>query len=237
MIVFECHQVEQDVRNEATETSENEFPCSPDLEQPLQKEGDEVKEAIEVESKIVNFWSLSNASKWNRLSKKLVRNPVLGAFFVGLIMTLSTAGPRFLNATSSDYVPGFAWIASTTKWFNETLLPLSMFMVGFTLHQQGQCLCRLPSIPNLLYMLVKLVVIPTVMLGIAKAFQLTDMEGRAAVLISCMPVVAAAFPLGSHYKIGEIALADNILLGTLLLLPTVLLWNLFLDAVEVFPVP
>jgi predicted permease len=225
LVLFELHQVEQEHKSE---TTDNEEPSDkPAQEQPLEG-GDEVKGGDE-ELKI-------DPNKWMRLGKKLVRNPVIDALLIGLVLTLSTAGPRFLNASSTDYVPGFAYIATTTKWFNDTLLPLSMFMVGLTLHQQKECL-RLPCLANLLYIIAKLVVIPTVMLGLAKAFQLTDVAGRAAVLISCMPVVAAAFPLGSHYKIGEVVLADNILLGTILLIPTVLLWNLFLDAVKVFPIP
>ena len=85
-------------------------------------------------------------------------------------------------------------------------------------------------------MVTKLVVIPAVMLGLAKAFQFSNEAGRAAVLIAAMPVVAAAFPFGSHYKIGDTVLVDNILLGTLLLTPTVLLWNLVLDEASLFPV-
>jgi predicted permease len=234
-VLFECHQVEQEHRNETTANKET--TDRPAQEQPLEG-GDEVEGEDEA-PKILAFWSMDtiqDPNKWMRLGEKLVRNPVIDALLIGLVLTLSTAGPRFLNAFSTDYVPGFAYIATTTKWFNDTLLPLSMFMVGLTLHQQKECL-RLPSLANLLYMIAKLVVIPTVMLGLAKAFQLTDVAGRAAVLISCMPVVAAAFPLGSHYKIKEVVLAENILLGTILLIPTVLLWNLFLDAVKVFPTP
>jgi predicted permease len=85
-------------------------------------------------------------------------------------------------------------------------------------------------------MISKLIVLPAIMIGLAKGVNLSDEAGQADVLIAAMPVVAAAFPLAAKYKIGETILADNILLGTILLIPTVLLWSLFLDAVDLFPI-
>jgi hypothetical protein len=184
LVLFECHQVEQEHRNKTT--ADKETADRHDQEQSLEG-GDEVKGEDE-EPKIFAFWSMDtiqDPNKWMRLGKKLVRTPVIDALLIGLVLTL--AGPHFLNAFSTDYVPGFAYIATTTKWFNDTLLPLSMFMVGLTLHQQKECL-RLSSLANLLYIIAKLVVIPIVMLGLAKAFQLTDVAGRAAVLSAACPL-------------------------------------------------
>ena len=36
---------------------------------------------------------------------------------------------------------------------------------------------------------------------------------------------------------GEAVLSENVALGTIFVLPTVLIWNLVLDALGVFPIP
>ena len=59
---------------------------------------------------------------------------------------------------------------------------------------------------------------------------------RAAILISTLPISMASFSLGEKYKIGETDLSVNIAIGTLLMLPTVLLWNMILDQVGVYPI-
>jgi predicted permease len=74
------------------------------------------------------------------------------------------------------------------------------------------------------------------MVGLAKAVNLNDEAGRAAVLIASLPISMASFSLASRYKIGEAVLSENVALGTALILPTVLLWNLVMDAVDLFPI-
>ena len=46
----------------------------------------------------------------------------------------------------------------------------------------------------------------------------------------------ASFSLGKQYKLGEKDLSVNVAIGTLLMLPTVLLWNMILDHVGVYPI-
>ena len=46
----------------------------------------------------------------------------------------------------------------------------------------------------------------------------------------------ASFSLGQRYNIGEGDLAANVATGTLLMLPTVLIWNIALDNVGLFPI-
>jgi predicted permease len=87
-----------------------------------------------------------------------------------------------------------------------------------------------------LFMLSKMVLMPLLMVGIAMGFHLNDEAGRAAVLIASLPISMASFSLSSHYTIGEAVLANNVALGTALMLPTVLVWNLVLDHVGVFPI-
>ena len=105
------------------------------------------------------------------------------------------------------------------------------------MEKQGRSLFRLPPITVILYMLSKLLVVPLVMVGLAKAFNFNDEAGRAAILIAALPISMAAFALGSHYDIGQNILSANVAIGTLLILPTILLWNIGLDAVGLYPIP
>ena len=55
------------------------------------------------------------------------------------------------------------------------------------------------------------------------------------VLIASLPVSVASFSLGQRYEVGEDDLAANVAIGTILMLPTILLWNLALDSIGLFP--
>jgi predicted permease len=114
--------------------------------------------------------------------------------------------------------------------------PISLFVMGVWMQNQGKALFRIPWQAAVLSMLSKLVIVPLVMVGLAKAMGLNDEAGRAAVLIAGLPISMASFSLGSHYNIGEALLAENVALGTALMLPTVLIWNLVMDALPLFPI-
>jgi predicted permease len=78
-------------------------------------------------------------------------------------------------------------------------------------------------------MLAKLLVTPLLMVGIAKIMDLDGRSGRAAVLIATLPISLASFTLGKQYGVGEAALAANVAVGTLLMLPTVIAWSAAMD--------
>jgi predicted permease len=162
-------------------------------------------------------------------------NPVIWGIVAGFILSLSTVGPRFLKPTSADYTPGLGWINDTLTWFGNMVSPLSLFAMGVWMQNQGRDLFRTPLHSAVLSMVSKLFVVPLLMVGLAKAMGLSDNSGRAAVLIASLPISMAAFSLGSHYRIGEALLSENIALGTALMLPTVLLWNLVMDSIGLFP--
>jgi predicted permease len=75
------------------------------------------------------------------------------------------------------------------------------------------------------------------MVGLAMAMHLDDQSGRAAVLIAALPISLASFVLGDRYQIGQAILSENVGLGTLLVLPTILIWNILMDELGIFPIP
>ena len=78
----------------------------------------------------------------------------------------------------------------------------------------------------------KLILIPCIMLGVTKIFDLLHEVRKAAVLIASLPISMASFSLLKKYQIGEAFFAANVMLGTILMLPTVLIWNIILDSYD-----
>lgn len=173
---------------------------------------------------------------WKTISLQVLYNPVLWAIAVGFVVTLSTIGPRFLNPTSKDYTPSLGWIFITLDWFGACVSPLSLFAMGVWMQKEWRTLFGIPWWSAVLYMLSKLVIVPLIMAFLAKALRLDNQSGRAAVLIAALPISQASFVLASRYKIGEAVLSENVAVGTILILPTILIWNLVLDALDVFPI-
>ena len=175
---------------------------------------------------------------WCSIGRGLWTNPVLWGIGLGFVLSLSTVGPRFLRPTSPDYVPGLGWIYATLAWFGDTVSPLSLFAMGVWMQQRGKRhrLFTLTLGQAVASMTSKLVLVPLLTVGLAKALALSNNAGRAAVLIASLPISMAAFSLASHYRVGEGLLSDNIAWGTALMLPTVLLWNVVMDAVGLFPI-
>jgi predicted permease len=261
LFILECHGLEQEYLKSQCQqaTSDEEQPpfdskgdddelllqdiaLEPTPEQlPVQECAPETKpEQPQSEYKIVPFplW-LEFARRgdiWKRIFLQILRNPVLWGIAGGFALSLSTVGPRFLNPTSPDFVPGFLWFAITTGWFGDCVSPVSLFAMGVWMQSQGKKLFHIPALSAVLFMLSKLVIVPLLMVGLAKAANLNDEAGRAAVLIASLPISMASFSLASRYKIGEAILSENVALGTALILPTVLIWNLVMDAVGLFPI-
>jgi predicted permease len=142
------------------------------------------------------------------------------------------------NPGNPYYIEGLGWIFALLSWLGDTVSPLSLFAMGVWLQGQGiqKLLFSAPPLILTLYMLSKLVLVPLLMVGLAKMLSLQNEVGRAAVLIASLPISLASFSLGHQYRIGEAVLAANVAVGTLLMLPTVFIWNVAMDNLNLFPV-
>jgi predicted permease len=165
-----------------------------------------------------------------------MRNPVLWGIIAGFFFSLTTIGPRFLNPTSDKYVPSLGFIFATATWLGECVSPAALITMGVWMQAQGRKLTCIPPVSAILYMMSKLIVTPLIVLGLALLFNLNDEAGRAAVLIAALLISMAAFSFADQYKIGQAVLLENVALGTLLILSTIILCNMTLDTVDLFPV-
>jgi predicted permease len=173
---------------------------------------------------------------WRRILIRIVKNPVLWGIAVGFFLSLSTLGPRFLKPSSDEFVPGLGWIFRTCEWFGACVSPVSLFAMGVWMEDEGKKLFQIPLHSAFLFMFSKLFVVPLIMVGLAKALGLNDEAGRAAVLIAALPISMASFSLAGHYKIGHATLSANVVLGTALMLPTILIWDIVMDKLDIFPI-
>lgn len=189
----------------------------------------------------LRHWShfLKQADVWGTVGAQMSRNPVLWAIFGGFFLSISTIGPTYLKSSSEKYVPGLGWIPESLVLMGSITTPLSLFTMGVWMASQRNKLFRLAPLSIILNMISKLVLVPLVMVGLARSpiFSLGDEAGRAAILIAALPISMASFSLGSHYHTGEALLSSNVCVGTALMLPTVLVWNLVLDGVGLYPIP
>jgi predicted permease len=219
---------EDDVGAESNMQEMPKFPSSRD---------DNKVQQDEAVTKLSWLKMLRSGDVWRKITLNVLQNPVLWAIAVGFILTLSTVGPRFLNPNGTDYVPGLGWIFITLSWMGDCVSPVSLFAMGVWMQKEWKSLFAIPVWSACLYMISKLVLVPLIMVFLAMAVHLDDQSARAAVLISSLPISLASFVLASRYKIGEAILSENVALGTILILPTVLIWNMVLDEVGVFLIP
>lgn len=187
---------------------------------------------------IVNFQHISRIAVWVDICKRLLTNPILIALFVGFVLSLSTAG-KYLRCPSDTCIAGLEWFGDTLGWLGECVSPLSLLAMGSWMHSQHDLSLsssqRIPLFKLCFFMIFKLIAVPLFMVGLAKSMRLNDEAGRAAILISSLPISMASFSLGHQYNVGEKDLSANVIAGTVLMLPTVIVWNVVLDAVSLYP--
>mmetsp|Transcript_3811 Transcript_3811/g.6601 ORF Transcript_3811/g.6601 Transcript_3811/m.6601 type:complete len:426 (-) Transcript_3811:24-1301(-) len=191
----------------------------------------------------VKWWSLvqhgeniSSARLWGKIGLRILRNPVLWGIFCGFVLSLSTAG-KYLRCPSEYCVEGLNWINLALTWLGQAVSPVSLFAMGLWMHGQGtRKLFSIGIFKLSMFMVSKLILVPIIMVGLANAMRLNDEQGRAAILIATLPISLASFSLGRQYQIGESDLAANVACGTLLMLPTVLVWNIVLDKAGLYPI-
>jgi predicted permease len=210
--------------------NQTEGKVAPEEEETTLKTADEVVISLTMWTQFAR-----RGDVWRRILIRIVHNPVLWGIAVGFLLSLSTLGPRFLKPSSDEFVPGLGWIFRTCEWFGACVSPVSLFAMGVWMEDQGKKLFQIPLYSAFLFMFSKLFVVPLIMVGLAKALHLSDEAGRAAVLIAALPISMASFSLAGHYEIGHATLSANVVLGTALMLPTILIWNIVMDKVDLFP--
>ena len=179
-----------------------------------------------------------NRRQLKDLTWQMAKKPLNWALLAGVIFSATTLGPRYLypgpyydpNCQYVEYT-GFMYLFFSS--LARCLEPLALFSVGIVLSEKNPWSCGWVNIIG--YMTIKLIFVPLLMIGCAFAVGLEGELGRAAVLISILPVSPPAFALTGHYGVGLSAAVSCILIGKILVIPSILAWQAILDGIGVFP--
>jgi predicted permease len=230
LFFFECHKLEREhIEQQGREMEDrdtDEENIVPKESVVKNNQGDEINESV-------NHWTFwaglcTSSTLWRDIFKRVFTNPIVVAILCAFIISLSTLGKVL------DEIEGLKFFVDTLGYLGQITTPLSLFAMGIWMHHQGRNLVRIGFVELFIFMITKLIIVPMIMIGLAKALSLDDESGRAAVLIASLPISMASFTLGSIYDIGKDQLSANVAVGTLLMLPTVIVWNLVLDELDLF---
>lgn len=168
---------------------------------------------------------------------KLVRNPILWAILIGIILSVSSLGPKYLapgvpQNPNCSYAVGAGFIQLSLTYFARCTQPMALLAVGMFLVGKNPLACGI--IQSILFMIIKLILVPGLMVGCAFAVGLSGAEGRAAVLLASLPVSPTAYTVSEKYNIGRDVAESNVFFGNLLVLPTTIAWNAFMDGIHLF---
>lgn len=174
-----------------------------------------------------------------RLELRLLMNHVLWGVGIGLILSLSTLGYKYLDpgappaCPNCRYAVGAGFIYILLDYFARCTEPVAFLATGMWMVRPNPIATG--WVQAVLYMIVKLILVPMLMVGCCFAVGLEGANARAAVLVATLPVSAAAFALSKTYNVGDDVAAVNVFLGNLLILPTTIAWVSAMDGMDLFP--
>lgn len=211
-----------------------------DRESPEDTRGESIESLSSTQSKNQNHpWYHLDLSKTQAryIAIKLVRNPILWAIVIGIILSVSSLGPKYLSPgvpqnPNCSYAVGAGFIQLTLSYFARCTEPMALLAVGMFLFGKNPVACGV--IQSIVFMIIKLILVPGLMVGCAFAVGLSGAEGRAAVLLASLPVSPTAYTVSEKYNIGRDIAESNVFFGNILVLPTTIAWNAFMDGIDLF---
>lgn len=189
--------------------------------------------------------------RWRVLGSRLLHNHVLWSIALGLVLSLSTVGWKYLDPTSKQYVAEIGFFAAWLELLGRTAEPLALFATGtffavcvLEWRRSTAAPSSSPPHASLLgrvlrlaaYMVAKLLLVPLLAVGCALLVGLQGAYGRAVVLLAVLPISPAAFALCSEYGVRAGDVGWNVAAGTLLMLPATIAWQASMDSIGLFTV-
>eukprot|EP01084_Bolivina_argentea_P161570 281255_1 len=181
-----------------------------------------------------------------------LKNPIAWAIFWGFLFALIwSAENKDQTPTDADW-PTFLDMAMNFNTGLATMTTaLGVFVIGlftaerFTKFWRSEdrsfrisCkrfVCN--ELPELfLYLFLKFIVCPALMIGIVVMFGFDDKTARIGVIIAVIPTSLASFILAKKYELKTQAVHSlNVIVGTMLMFPFVMMWLKIMDSAELFP--
>jgi predicted permease len=172
--------------------------------------------------------SSSLASIAKRVALKLALNPpligiCLGLLYSGLITTLKHKTPLEFHAIPNNL----------STYLGNAVLPLASFSVGLFINVIDWQVLRRTWPLTTVYLFAKAIFVPLLMIPILLMLGIDGVEARVAVQIAALPIALASFTLSQTYFNDSTIFSLVIVIGTILILPIALLWEVILDAIDI----
>lgn len=181
LFFFECHKLD----NDRLEVENDDALESPESEQETlehnhddQEDDEQSAKRIENKKSIIKYNHAFHGKLWRDILIRVGTNPVIWGIMLGFIISLSTFGKRFLRPRNDDktpnsnYLPWLQFFVDSLTWFGECVSPVSLFSMGIWMQMQGRNLISIGLGQIAIFMISKLIVVPILMIGLGKAFQL-----------------------------------------------------------------
>lgn len=169
----------------------------------------------------VKLMAISRLLMLKYLIWQILKNPPIMGVIIGLIWSLSGVG------TNEVFTKYFGFLG-------DVVTPGATFIIGlfaFTTAIFSMDLCW-----GLVLILLKHMGLPLLMVPIVLMLGIEGREARAAILIASMPVALSGFSLTTQYGIekSKKLIAHTIVWGTVLMMPTILIWLAIMDGLDVW---
>jgi predicted permease len=160
-------------------------------------------------------------------------NPAMISVLLGLFYSLvfTSNGARYTNATGVHIKPAF--LDNMIAWLASVVVPVAAFTIGLFAAKYYKGFGR-HILRDVLYLLVKFLLVPMLAIAVLLWFGISNSEARIGVLINSLPLALVAFTVSEFYQCGSQAMTAQIVWGTVLMLPVLIAWDQFMDAVGLF---
>eukprot|EP00755_Sulcionema_specki_P012528 Sspe_Gene.8423::Locus_2865_Transcript_1_1_Confidence_1.000_Length_5789::g.8423::m.8423/K13947/PIN; auxin efflux carrier family len=203
------------------------------------EEGKKTDPYTESDSQVVAVGKEGSQASTERLwevtkvvGRKLVRNPPLLGICIGLAYSGFITSLTDKKPTEFHDIPN-----NLATWLGDTVQPLASFSAGMYVNVVTMDVVRRTWKYAVVYTVVKLLIVPFIMIPCIEAFDITGMPARAAMHISALPIAMASMVLSKTYFNDATIYSLTIILGTVLILPTALLWEALLNEMDIWEVP
>jgi len=180
LLLLECHKLEREylTNRDEEETQTPEVAATPNNDVtrnkpdntaniPRSEQDNNSNTRWPALRRIATDWGL-----WKIILFRVATNPVIWGIIIGFVIYLTTFGKRFLTPTSEHYSEWLQFVVDSMSWVGDCFSPISLFAMGVWMQYQGHKLVTIGFGELFLFMLYKLVLIPIIMVGLAKAFGL-----------------------------------------------------------------
>ncbi|KAL0207468.1 hypothetical protein P9112_012096 [Eukaryota sp. TZLM1-RC] len=176
---------------------------------------------------------------YKKILFKILTNPVIIALVLGWSLNLLNIDRPGINDQGSDDTDPLFWIMQFLQTVGPTATPVAMFAIGMFAASKGSVKkivsCGWKKLA--IYLCIKMLVTPFIIMPVVALFGLTGVPARAAVHVVATPISMASFALTTQYGIGNDLMSAMITFGAIIIMPVIVFFEFFMDTFNIFTLP